>query len=188
MGERMIVGISGASGAMYGIRALQVLAELNWETHLVVTRTAVEIIRLETDYTLDEVQAMASAVHENEDLTAPIASGSFRTRGMLVAPCSIKSLSAVANSYSDSLLARAADVTLKERRPLVLMVRETPLHRGHLHLMTLACEAGAIMVPPIPYFYSRPQTLAEMIDQIIGRALTQLGIHTTLYSSWEGQR
>jgi 4-hydroxy-3-polyprenylbenzoate decarboxylase len=184
MEKRVVVGISGASGAIYGIRTLQVLADLGYETHLIVTEAGAHTIRIETDYELDEVRAMASVVHANEDLTSPLASGSFRTTGMMVVPCSIKSLSAVANSYGYTLLARAADVTLKERRPLVLVVRETPLHLGHLRLLRLACEAGARIVPPIPSFYTRPRSLEEVIDQFIGRALVQLGIDNQLYRSW----
>ena len=188
MGQRrLIVGISGASGAVCGIRLLEVLAERSdVETHLVVTKPARLVIAQETDYTLAQIEALASHAYNPEDLSAPIASGSFLTDGMVVAPCSIKKLSAIANSYAADLLSRAADVTLKEGRPLALLVRETPLHLGHLRLMTRAAEMGAIIFPPVPAFYGRPQTISELIDGTVGRVLARLGLDNELYPRWEG--
>jgi 4-hydroxy-3-polyprenylbenzoate decarboxylase len=185
--KRLVVGISGASGALYGIRLLEVLAErADVETHLVVTKPARLVIAQETDYTLAQIEALASHAYDPEDLTALIASGSFPTGGMVVAPCSVKMLSAVANSYAADLASRAADVTLKESRPLVLVVRETPLHLGHLRLMARAAEMGAVIFPPVPAFYGRPQTIAELIDGTVGRVLARLGVENELYTRWEG--
>jgi 4-hydroxy-3-polyprenylbenzoate decarboxylase len=185
--KRLVVGISGASGAIYGIRLLEVLAERpEIETHLVISRTARLVITQETDRTIAQVEALADHAYDPDDLTAPIASGSFATNGLVIAPCSIKMLSAVANSYAADLMARAADVTLKEGRPLVLLVRETPLHLGQLRLMARAAEAGAIIFPPVPAFYGRPQTVAEIVDTTVGRALARLGVENTLYTRWEG--
>ena len=154
---RVVVGISGASGVQYGVRALELLGQLGVETHLVLTKAARATLAQETDLDVAAVRALADQVHSEHDLGAAIASGSFPTDGMLVAPCSVKSLSGIANSYDDNLLVRAADVTLKERRPLVLLVRETPLHAGHLRLMTQAADAGATIMPPVPAFYTRPE-------------------------------
>ena len=185
--KRLVIGISGASGAVYGIRLLEVLAQRpEIETHLVVTQTARLVIVQETEYTVAQVEALADLVYDPGDLTAPIASGSFATSGMVVAPCSIKSLSAIANSYAADLVSRAADVMLKEGRPLVLIVRETPLHLGHLRLMARAVEAGAIIFPPVPAFYGRPQTVAEIVDGTVGRVLARLGLENALYTRWEG--
>ncbi|MBC8332905.1 MAG: UbiX family flavin prenyltransferase [Anaerolineae bacterium] len=189
MSQRIIVAISGASGAILGIRTLQILrAHLEVETHLVISPSARLTLQQETDWELDDVLALADVIHKHSDISAPIASGSFDTCGMIVIPCSIKSLSAIANSYSDNLLSRAADVTLKEGRPLALVVRETPLHRGHLRLMDLAAQAGAVIFPPVPAFYALPATLDEMIDQIVGRALARLGIENDRYLKWEDER
>jgi 4-hydroxy-3-polyprenylbenzoate decarboxylase len=185
--RRIVLGISGASGAIYGIRSLEVLAERpEIETHLVITKTARLIIPQETDLTVAQVEALADFVYSPDDLTASIASGSFATGGMIIAPCSIKMASAVANSYAADLVARAADVTLKEGRPLALLVRETPLHLGHLRLMARAAEAGAIIFPPVPTFYGRPQTAAEIVDGTVGRVLARLGIENELYTKWKG--
>jgi 4-hydroxy-3-polyprenylbenzoate decarboxylase len=185
--KRLIIGISGASGAVYGIRLLEVLAQrAEVETHLVITRTARLVITQETDHSVAQVEALADHVYDPDDLTAPIASGSFATSGMLVAPCSIKSLSAIANSYAADLVSRAADVTLKEGRQLVLVVRETPLHLGHLRLMARAAEIGAVIFPPVPVFYGRPQSVAEIVDTTVGRVLARLGIENALYTRWEG--
>lgn len=185
--KRLVIGISGASGAVYGIRLLEVLAQrAEVETHLVITRTARLVITQETDHTVAQVEALADHVYAPDDLTASIASGSFATSGMLVAPCSIKSLSAIANSYAADLVSRAADVTLKEGRPLVLVVRETPLHLGHLRLMARAAEIGAVIFPPVPAFYGRPQSVAEIVDTAVGRVLARLGIENALYTRWEG--
>ena len=188
--KRLIVGISGASGAIYGIRLLEVLAERpEIETHLVITKTARLIISQETDRTVAQIEALADFAYAPDDLTASIASGSFATDGMIIAPCSIKTLSAVANSYAADLVARAADVTLKEGRPLALLVRETPLHPGHLRLMARAAEAGAIIFPPVPAFYGRPQTVAEIVDGTVGRVLARLGVENALYTRWgEGDK
>lgn len=182
----LVVAISGASGAVFGIRALAILKELGIDTHLVVTPSARITITQETSAKVSDVLSMATQYYEPHDIGAPIASGSFPTRGMLVAPCSIKTLSAIANSYAESLVVRAADVTLKEGRPLVLMVRETPLHRGHLRLMNLAARAGATIFPPVPSFYGKPESLADIIDETVSRALLRLGIENQGYTRWSG--
>jgi 4-hydroxy-3-polyprenylbenzoate decarboxylase len=185
--QRLIVGISGASGAIYGIRLLQALANrADIETHLIVSKTARVVIAQETDHTVPQVEALADYTHAPDDLTAVIASGSFTTGGMVIAPCSIKMLSAVANSYASDLMSRAADVALKEGRPLILLLRETPLHLGHLRLMTHAAEAGAVIFPPVPAFYGRPQTVVQIVDGTVGRVLARLGVENTLYTRWEG--
>jgi 4-hydroxy-3-polyprenylbenzoate decarboxylase len=184
--RRLVVGISGASGAILGIRLLEILRDLGVETHLVITSAAQQTIQSETSWQVEEVMALANYVYEENEIGARIASGSFLCMGMVVMPCSIKSLSAIANSYTDNLLVRAADVTLKEGRPLILAVRETPLHRGHLRLMELAASAGAILFPPIPAFYARPQSVDEMVTQYAGRVLARLGIQNDLYTIWEG--
>jgi len=184
--RRLVVGISAASGAIYGIRLLEVLAERpEIETHLVVSQAARLIIAHETDRTVAQVEALAGHAYAPDDLAAPIASGSFTTAGMVIAPCSIKTLSAVAHSYTADLLSRAADVTLKEGRPLVLVVRETPLHLGHLRLMVRAAEIGAVIFPPVPALYGHPQTVAELIDGTIGRVLARVGVENTLYTRWK---
>ena len=186
MSKRLVVGISGASGAVYGVRALEVLRDLGVETHLVLSSGARATIALETNYRVDEVKALASVVHSKQNLAASISSGSFHTDGMLVAPCSIKTLSGIANSYADNLLVRAADVILKERRKLVLMVRETPLHAGHLKLMSEATASGAVILPPLPAFYHHPITVEDIVDQSVGKALDQFGIDAGLFRRWEG--
>jgi len=185
--ERLIVGITGASGAVYGVRLLEVLRPAAIETHLVMSETAKRVALLETGRSAAQVEALADAVHSNDDLEAPIASGSFRTTGMVVVPCSIKSLSAIAHCYNETLLVRAADVTLKERRRLVLVVRETPLHLGHLRLMAAVTEYGAVVLPPIPGFYHEPQTVADLVDHTVGKILDQFGIEHGLYKRWEGR-
>jgi len=184
--KRLIVGISGASAAIYGIRLLEVLRERDVETHLVITPVAKEIILLETDFTVEEIEAMATYAYDVDDMGAAIASGSFKTDGMVIIPCSIKSLSAIANSYSANLLLRAADVTLKERRRLVAVVRETPLHRGHLQLMLRLTDMGAIIFPPLPAFYNRPKTIEDIIDHTVGRVLDFFDIDHTLFERWGG--
>ncbi len=164
--KRLIVGISGASGAIYGVRLLQVLRDVtDIETHLVMSQAARQTLSLETDFSLREVQALADVTHDARDIAASISSGSFQTLGMVILPCSIKTLSGIVHSYTDGLLTRAADVVLKERRPLVLCVRETPLHLGHLRLMTQAAEIGAVIMPPVPAFYHRPQSLLRLMTQ-----------------------
>jgi flavin prenyltransferase len=181
---RVIVGISGASGACYGIRALELLAQLGTETHLVMTRTARATLAQETELTVGGLRALASEVHSEHDLGAAISSGSFPMDGMLIAPCSVKTLSGIANCYDDTLLIRAADVTLKERRPLILLLRETPLHTGHLRLMTQAAEAGAIIMPPVPAFYTRPATVDDIVTQTVGRALDLLRLPHPATPRW----
>lgn len=184
--KRLIVGISGASAAIYGIRLLEVLKETEVETHLVISSAAKKIILMETDFTVEEVEVMADYVYDIDDLGAAIASGSFKTDGMVIIPCSIKSLSAIANSYGANLLLRAADVTLKERRRLVAVVRETPLHRGHLQLMLRATDMGAIVFPPLPAFYHRPKTVEDIVDHTVGRVLDLFDIDHALFERWGG--
>ena len=183
---RVIVGISGASGACYGVRALEMLAQFGAETHLVITKAARATLAQETELTAADVRRLATEVHSEHDLGAPIASGSFPADGMLVAPCSAKTLSGVAACYDDTLLVRAADVTLKERRPLVLLLRETPLHAGHLRLMKEADEAGAIIMPPVPAFYTRPATVDDIVTQTVGRALDLLHLPHSATRRWHG--
>ncbi|MBS6738218.1 MAG: UbiX family flavin prenyltransferase [Enterobacteriaceae bacterium] len=187
--KRLIVGISGASGAIYGVRLLQVLRDAaDIETHLVMSPAARQTLSLETDFSLRDVQAMADVVHDARDIAANISSGSFKTAGMVVLPCSIKTLSGIVHSYTDGLLTRAADVVLKERRPLVLCVRETPLHLGHLRLMTQAAELGAIIMPPVPAFYHAPKTLDDIINQTVNRVLDQfdIALPEDLFIRWLG--
>jgi len=185
---KIVVGMSGTTGAIYGIRLLQVLSELkNVETHLVISNPAKETIVMETEYTVRQVEALATQVYGIHNIAAAIASGSHKMDGMVVIPCSMKTLSGIANSFNDNLLVRAADVTLKEHRRLVLVVRETPLHVGHLRLMTLAAESGAIIMPPMPAFYHKPQTIDDIINQTVGRVLDLLGVdHPDLFKRWDG--
>jgi len=185
--KRLIVGITGASGVIYGIRALEMLKG-KIESHLILSLAAKATIAQETDYKVSDVIALASVNHDHRDVGASIASGSFITMGMLIAPCSIKTLSAVANSFSADLMVRAADVCLKEGRPLLLMVRETPLHRGHIRLMAQAAESGAIIFPPVPAFYSRPKTIDDIVNGTVGRALARLGIENEAYTKWAGMK
>lgn len=184
MSKRIVVGISGASGIVYGLRALEVLRDLGHETHLVMSRSAETTLAIETKRKVADVHALASAVHPVTDVAAALSSGSFATDGMLVAPCSIRSLSEIATGVTSSLLTRAADVTLKERRRLVLMVRETPLHTGHLRTMAQASELGAIIFPPVPAFYGWPASVSELVDQTVGRVLDLFGIENTLAPRW----
>ena len=184
--KRLIVGMSGASAAIYGIRLLEVLKETDVETHLVISSAAKKIILLETDFKVEEVEALADHVYDKDDIGAAIASGSFKTDGMVIIPCSIKSLSAIANSYGANLLLRAADVTLKERRRLVAVVRETPLHRGHLQLMLRLTDMGAIIFPPLPAFYHRPKTVEDIVDHTVGRVLDLFGVDHALFERWSG--
>jgi flavin prenyltransferase len=184
--KRLVVGISGSSGAILGIRLLQILRDSDIETHLVLTPAAELTIQAETNWKVPEVLALAKVAYDVADIGAAIASGSFATLGMVVAPCSIKSLSAIANSYANDLLVRAADVTLKEGRPLILVVRETPLHRGHLRLMDLAARAGAVVFPPVPTFYTRPKSVDEMVDHLAGRILSRMGIDNAVTQVWAG--
>ena len=187
--KRLIVGISWASVASYGVRLVQVLRDVaGVETHLVMSQAARQTLSLETDLSLRDVQALADVVHDARDIAASISSGSFKTAGMVILPCSIKTLSGIVNSYTDTLVTRAADVVLKERRPLVLCVRETPLHLGHLRLMTQAAELGAVIMPPVPAFYHRPQTLDDVINQTVNRVLDQFDIDLPkdLFTRWQG--
>jgi flavin prenyltransferase len=181
---RLIVGISGASGAIYGVRALEALSELGIESHLVISKTAALTLKLETGRDAVEVGALATARHAVGDLAAPIASGSFVTGGMLIAPCSVRTMSEIATGVTTTLLTRAADVVLKERRPLVLMVRETPLHLGHLRTMAQLTEMGAIIAPPVPAFYAAPRTLEQLVDQSVGRALDLFGLSWSHTKRW----
>jgi 4-hydroxy-3-polyprenylbenzoate decarboxylase len=184
--RRLIIGISGASGAVYGIRALQVLRDVSdIETHLVLSPSAKRTILEETDWDVPAVEALADVVHNHRDIGAALASGSFQTIGMLVAPCSIKSLSGIVHSYSDNLLTRAADVCLKERRRLVLLVRETPLHLGHIELLGQAARYGAVVLPPMPAFYNRPQTVDDIVNHTVGKALDQFDIPQQLFKRWK---
>ncbi len=180
--------MSGSTGAIYGIRLLQVLAQNpEIETHLVMSNPAKQTVHLETDYKIEQVEALAHKVHPISNIAASIASGSFRTDGMVVIPCSMKTLSAIANSFNDNLLVRAADVTLKERRRLILVARETPLHLGHLRLMTQVTEMGAIVTPPMPAFYHRPETIDDIVNQTVSRVLDLLGVeHNDLFQRWTG--
>lgn len=168
---RLVVGITGASGVVYGLRTLDALRELGVESHLVLSKSAALTLTQETGLSVAEANARADVVHRAADVGASIASGSFRTLGMIIAPCSVRTMSEIATGVTSSLLSRAADVTLKERRPLVLMVRETPLHLGHLRTLTKLAEMGAVIAPPLPAFYARPASIAEMVDQSVGRAL-----------------
>ena len=183
---RLVVGISGASGVIYGVRALERLREAGVETHLVMTRAAKITLAHETDLKVADVEALASVVHRAEDIGASISSGSFRTLGMLVAPCSIRSLSEIASGVTSGLVARAADVALKERRRVVLMVREAPLHAGHLRSMLAVTEMGAIVAPPVPAFYARPDSLDAMVDHTVGRALDLFGLDVGGVLRWQG--
>ena len=187
--KRFIVGISGATGAIYGIRLLEILRGVEGvETHLVLSPAARRTIDLETDLTVAQVEALADRVYRPGDIAAAISSGSFRSAGMVVAPCAMKTASGIATSYSDNLLLRAADVTLKDRRRLVLLVRETPLHLGHLRLLVQLAEMGAVVMPPVPAFYHRPASLEEVIDQTVNRVLDLLDIELDrdLFRRWQG--
>lgn len=187
--KRLIVGITGASGAIYGIRALELLREAtDVETHLIVSKSGRATIRYETDYSMEQVKALADVVHSDNDIGSSISSGSFRTNGMLIAPCSVKTLSGVANSYDDNLLVRAADVCLKERRPVVMLLRETPLHAGHIRLMAGCAESGAIVMPPVPAFYTLPNSLAEVVEHTVHRALDCFDMAPDTAVRWSGDR
>lgn len=183
---RIVIGISGASGAIYGARLLETLGELGIERHLVVTKAALLTLSQETDLTADDLNQRAEVVHKLADVGASIASGSFRTLGMVVAPCSIRTMSEIATGVTSTLLTRAADVTLKERRPLVLMVRETPFHLGHLRTMTALAEMGATIAPPLPAFYARPKSIDDLVDQSVGRVLDVFGLDWSATRRWTG--
>ncbi|CAN5520015.1 UbiX family flavin prenyltransferase [soil metagenome] len=181
---RLVVGISGASGVVYGLRALDACRELGVESHLVLSKSAALTLSQETGLSVAEVNPKADVVHRAGDVGASIASGSYRTLGMIIAPCSVRTMSEIATGVTASLLTRAADVTLKERRPLVLMVRETPLHLGHLRTMTKLAEMGAVIAPPLPAFYAKPRSIAEMVDQSVGRALDLFGLSWRPVKRW----
>lgn len=187
--KRLIIGLSGASGVIYGIRLLEVLRGVEEvETHLIMSNAAKRTILLETDYAVDQVEALADKIYSFGDIAASISSGSYRTIGMVVIPCAIKTLSGIANSYSDNLILRAADVVLKDRRRLVLVLRETPLHLGHVRLMAQVIELGAIIMPPMPAFYHRPKTLDDIINQTVNRALDlfDIDLDQDLFKRWQG--
>ncbi len=187
MHKKIIIGITGASGAIYGIKAVYLLKERkDIETHLVVSEAGKKTISIETEYKIDDILSSADFVYENNKIDAKIASGSFPTDGMIVLPCTIKTLSAIANSYADTLIARAADVALKEQRKLVLAVRETPLHKGHLDLMKKATNYGALILPPIPAFYHKPKTIEDIVLQTVGKIFDYLGIDHNLFRRWNG--
>ena len=181
---RLIVGVSGASGVVYGLRALDACREMGVESHLVFSRAAALTLSQETELSMADVNRRADVVHKIGDVGASIASGSFRTLGMIVAPCSVKTMSEIATGVTSSLMSRAADVTLKERRPLVLMVRETPFHLGHLRTMTQLSEMGAVICPPLPAFYAKPKSIEEMVDQSVGRALDLFGLSWKPVKRW----
>lgn len=185
--QPLLVAITGATGVIYGVELLRVLRQLGQTTHLVMSEAAMMTLAIETTCSTEEVRSLADVVYSNKDIGAAVASGTFQTRGMVIAPCSIKTLSSIAHSYSSTLIARAADVMLKERRPLVLMVRETPLHKGHLELMMRAADYGAVILPPMPSFYDQPQTLMDVVHQGVGKVLDQLGIDHNLRPRWQGR-
>lgn len=185
MKKRLIVGIAGASGVIYGVRMLEILKQTDIETHLIMSEAGKLNIRIETSYDVDDVLSMADVTYTNRDIAASVASGSFQTMGMVIAPCTVKTLSGIANSYNENLLIRAADVQLKEKRKLALMFRETPLHIGHLRLLTLAAEMGAHIVPPVPAFYHHPETLDDIINQSVGKVLDYIGIEHDLFRRWD---
>jgi 4-hydroxy-3-polyprenylbenzoate decarboxylase len=184
--KKLIVGMSGASAVIYGIRMLESLRAAKVESHLVITDASKTIIPLETSYEVADVESLASQVYPIDDLGAAISSGSYQVDGMVIIPCSIKSLSAIANSYSDNLLVRAADVTLKEGRRLVMVVREAPLHKGHLRLMLAVAELGAVIYPPMPAFYSNPRTIDDLVNHTVGKILDLFGIEHELLHRWQG--
>lgn len=189
--KKLIVGLTGASGAVYGVRLLQILQDVpEIETHLIISQAARQTLALETTYSLRDVQTLADVVYDERDIAASISSGSVRTKGMVILPCSVKTLSGIVHSYTDTLVTRAADVVLKEGRKLVLCVRETPLHLGHLRLMTQAAEMGAVIMPPMPAFYHQPQTVQDIIDQTVNRVLDQFDIDLPqdLFTRWSGAK
>jgi len=183
----LIVAITGATGVVYGAEVLRALKVLNHPVHLILSEPAIRNFQIETDLDINEISSLADVVHDNKNVGAATASGSFKTKGMLIAPCSIKSLSAIAHSYNTDLITRSADVCLKERRRLVLMVRETPLHKGHLELMSRCADFGAVILPPMPAFYNGPQTILDLIHQSVGKSLDQFEIEHNLFHRWSGK-
>lgn len=184
--KRIIVAITGATGVIYGIRLLEVLKNAGIESHLILSEQAKINIEYETDLDAEYVKKLASRIHDSKNFGASISSGSFKTSGMVIAPCTIKTLSGIANSYNDNLVVRAADVVLKERRKLVLVVRETPLHKGHLELMTRVADLGGIILPPIPAFYNEPRSIGDIVDHTVGKILDLMDIENSLFKRWEG--
>lgn len=184
MSNGIIVGISGATGVIYGVHVLKALSNAGVDTHLVITGSGLKNLLIETDYTAADLEAMATTVYDVEDVGAAIASGSFKVDGMIVAPCSIKTLSAIANSFNHNLLVRAADVNLKERRRVVLMVRETPFHEGHLELMVRVSRMGGVIMPPSPAFYHMPKTIDDIVNQTVGKMLDFFSIDAGLFTRW----
>jgi len=184
----VLVGITGATGVVFGVETVRALKEMNIPVHLVVSEMGAYTLAHETDVTLDDLRRMADVTYANKDVGEAVASGSFRTRGMIVAPCSVKTLSGIANAFDHNLVIRAADVTLKERRPLVLLVRETPLHKGHIDLMARAADAGAIIMPPVPAFYHKPTTIMDIVHHTVGRALDVMGIEHERLERWNGHK
>jgi len=185
--KSIVVGITGASGVVYGVKMLEAFSQLKIETHLIITQAGLKNLEIETSMKRKDIEAMASRVYNEKDLTAPLASGSFKVDGMVIAPCSVKTLSAIANSYNYNLLVRAADVTLKERRRLILLVRETPLHEGHLELMMRVTRMGGIIMPPVPAFYHMPETIDDIIAQTTGKVLDLFSIDNSLFQRWGSQ-
>jgi len=185
MTKRLILGIAGASGVIYGVRLLEILKDRGIETHLILSEAGKLNIKIETDYDVKDVLAMADFNYTNKDIAASVASGSFLTMGMIVAPCTVKTLSGIANSYTENLLIRSADVQLKEKRKLVLMFRETPLHKGHLRLLSQAADMGAHILPPVPSFYHHPETIDDIINQSVGKVLDYMGIEHDLFKRWD---
>lgn len=184
MKQRIVIGLSGASGIIYGVEMLRLLADKDLETHLIISEAGRRNIEIETNISVHDVEAMADHVYDNRDVGARLASGSFQTAGMVVIPCTIKTLSGIANCYNSNLLTRTADVCLKEKRKLVLVVRETPLHKGHLRLMARAADSGALIVPPVPSFYHQPKTIQDILHQTIGKIFDFLGIEHQLFTRW----
>jgi len=185
--SKIIVGISGATGVVYGVRILEALRKAGVETHLVITSSAMKNLEIETEHNVQSMESLADIVYDVDDIGAAIASGSFKVDGMIVAPCTVKTLSAIANSFNYNLLIRAADVTLKERRKLLLLVRETPLHEGHLELMMKVTRLGGIIMPPVPAFYHMPKTIDDIINQTVGKALDMFSIDAKLFRRWGSQ-
>ena len=188
MSKRIVIGISGASGSIYGVKMLQLLKDYDLEVHLIISEAGKRNIEIETDLKVSDVESMAHYIYDDKDVGAALASGSFITEGMVVIPCTIKTLSGIANSYTGNLLVRAADVMLKEKRKLVLVVRETPLHKGHLRLMTMAADMGAHILPPIPSFYHKPKTIDDIIHQTIGRIFDYFGVQHDLFRRWGNEQ
>ena len=184
--KKIVLGITGASGSIYGIRCLETLNKLQIESHVIISASAEKTIEYESEYSVEQVKSLCSFVYDLQDIGASISSGSFHVDGMIIAPCSIKTLSSIANSFNDNLITRAADVTLKEQRKLVLMVRETPFHLGHLRLMQSVTENGAVILPPVPSFYHKPKSLDDIVNQSVGKALDQFGIDAQLFERWSG--